>query len=165
MKKIKFALFQEQTKLWPLIILRTGLGFLWLKAGFPKLFLMLEPGKMATTLQGWLSDMPTHWYPWYQPILRVYIIPHANLFAYLVSFGEVAVGLGLIFGCMTRGVLLAGIFMNINYHLASGYKPGAFGLINLLFILAQLTLLFTTSGRSMGIDSYLNKQYPRIPLW
>ena len=162
---MKFAIFQEQTKLWPLIILRIGLGYLWLKAGWPKLFVMLEPGKMAMTLQGWLSDIPAHWYPWYQSILRVYVLPHANLFAYLVSFGEVAVGLGLILGCMTRGALVAGIFMNINYQLASGFKPGASGLINILFILAQLVLLFSPSGRSLGIDSRLNQRYPRIPLW
>ena len=157
--------FSAQTPIWPLVILRVGLGYWFLKAGYAKFPTMLESGKLASQLNAWAQKMPSDWYPWYKHILTYNIIPHTDLFVYLVVFGEIIVGIALIIGLMTRPALLAAIIMNINYHLASGYQQGAGGIINPIFICAEVTLIFTPVGRAFGIDYFMNKKYPRIPLW
>ena len=157
--------FSAQTSVWPLVILRVGLGYLFFKVACPKFNSLLGTDKLSNQLTGWINETPSQWYPWYRNYISHYFIPHSDLLTYLVVFGEVAVALCLIIGFMTRPALLAAVFMNLNYQLASGYRPGAASIINLIFIFAELALLFTTVGRAFGVDYFLNKRYPRSPLW
>jgi hypothetical protein len=77
---------------------------------------------------------------WYRSFAESIVIPHATVFAYLVIIGELFVGIGLIVAAVvwlwrwerlsTRGrywlialtvaAATAGLFMNINYHIANG---------------------------------------------
>jgi thiosulfate dehydrogenase [quinone] large subunit len=41
-------------------------------------------------------------YPFIKPLLRGFVLPHAHFFAYLVAFGEGAIGLSLTLGLWTR---------------------------------------------------------------
>ena len=41
-------------------------------------------------------------YPFIRPLLRGFVLPHAQFFAYLVAFGEGAIGLSLTLGIWTR---------------------------------------------------------------
>ncbi len=151
----------RQTPVWPLLILRVGLGYWFLKFGYAKFPGMFASGKLASQLTDLVKDMPSGWYPWYHYLLVNYLIPHANLLSYLVVYGEIAAGIALIIGFMTRPALFAALIMNLNYHFASGYRHGASGFVNLVFVCAELALLFTPVGRCFGIDYFLNKKYPR----
>ncbi len=146
---------------WPLVILRVAIGYWFLKFGNAKYTGMRESAKLIKQLSGIAKDIPAGWHPWYHSLLTHYIAPHAPFFAYLISFGELAVGVALIVGLLTRPAMLAAMFMNINYHLASGYKPGASGFVNLIFIWAELSLLFTPVGRCLGCDYFLQKRFPK----
>src|SRR2546421_7777858 len=57
---------------------------------------------------------------WYASFLQSVVLPNATLFAYLVTFGEVLIGLGLIFGVLTGIAAFFGVFMNLNFLLAGG---------------------------------------------
>lgn len=162
MSKKASILFSIETPVWPLIILRIGIGYWFLKFGYAKYTGMLEANKLTAQLAGMAKDIPPGWFPWYQYLLTNFVTPHADFFAYLILFGELAVGAALIIGFLTRPALLAGMFMNISYHLALGYKPGAAGFVNLVFICAELSLFFTPVGRCMGFDYFLHKKFPRL---
>lgn len=55
---------------------------------------------------------------WYASFLQSAVLPNATVFAYFVTFGEVLIGLGLIFGVLTGIAAFFGVFMNLNFLLA-----------------------------------------------
>ena len=156
------SFFSIQTKVWSLVILRIAIGYWFLKFGYAKYTGMLEGTKLTAQLAGLTKDMPPGWFPWYQSFLTDVVASHASFFAYLILFGELAVGAALVIGFLTRPALLAGMFMNLSYHLASGYKPGASGFVNMVFICAELSLIFTPVGRCLGVDYFLHRIFPRL---
>jgi thiosulfate dehydrogenase [quinone] large subunit len=62
-------------------------------------------------------------YPWMAPVLRHVILPHAHLFAFVTAYGELLIGLGLVFGVLTRVASVFGMLLMILLWLSAGY-PG-----------------------------------------
>jgi uncharacterized membrane protein YphA (DoxX/SURF4 family) len=62
-------------------------------------------------------------YPWMAPVLRHIILPHAHLYAFLTAYGELLIGLGLVFGVLTRVASVFGMLLMILLWLSAGY-PG-----------------------------------------
>ena len=77
-------------------------------------------------------------------------MPNAGLFAYLVTFGEVLIGLGLIFGVLTGIAAFFGVFMNLNFLLA-----GAVSINPIIGTLALLLVLAWRVAGYYGVDRYL----------
>ena len=78
------------------------------------------------------------------------MIPNAGVFAYLVAFGEMLVGLGLIFGCLTGVAALFGLFINVNFLLSGVTDPN--------LVIAVETLLLMLAWRVSGyygVDRWL----------
>jgi thiosulfate dehydrogenase [quinone] large subunit len=73
---------------------------------------------------------------WYARFLESVMIPNATLFSYLVTLGEILVGLGLIFGLCTGIAAFFGEFMNASFLFA-----GTAGANPLMFILATWLVL------------------------
>src|SRR5215469_9055475 len=48
-------------------------------------------------------------YPFMTPILRSFVLPHATPLAFLVAYGELAIGLALALGILVRPASLAGL--------------------------------------------------------
>jgi thiosulfate dehydrogenase [quinone] large subunit len=69
------------------------------------------------------------WYAWF---LQHIVLPNAGLLSFLVTWGEFAVGIGLLLGILTGIAAGFGVLMNLNYLLAGtvGINPvlGMFGL-------------------------------------
>jgi thiosulfate dehydrogenase [quinone] large subunit len=57
------------------------------------------------------------------PVLRHIILPHAHLYAFLTAYGELLIGLGLVFGVLTRVASVFGMLLMILLWLSAGY-PG-----------------------------------------
>lgn len=51
---------------------------------------------------------------WYAAFLENISLPNAGVFTFLVAWGELLVGIGLILGAATISALLAGAFMHLN---------------------------------------------------
>lgn len=80
-------------------------------------------------------------------------VPNAFLFAILVVMGELFAGIFLTAGFLTRIASIIAIFLNLNYLFAMYWiSPSELG-INLTFIVCELVLIFTNSGRTFGIDA------------
>jgi thiosulfate dehydrogenase (quinone) large subunit len=78
-------------------------------------------------------------------------LPNATLFSYLVTFGEIAIGIALILGLFTGIAAFFGGFMNASYLLAGTVSTNP-----LLFIFA--TLAWRTAGY-WGLDRWV---LPRV---
>ena len=135
------------TRLAPLwLIIRIYLGYLWLVAGWEKL---VDPSgvwvgskagaAVAGFAQGAMQQTAGE-HPqvtgWYAAFLKSVVVPNAALFSYLVTFGEILVGVALILGLFTGIAAFFGGFMNASYIFA-----GVAGTNPLMFILAGGRLL------------------------
>jgi len=74
---------------------------------------------------------------WYANFLQTAVLPHALLWSYAITFGEILVGLGLIFGILTGIASFFGLAMNFNYLLAGSVSTNpVLGFIAIMLILA-----------------------------
>ena len=94
---------------------------------------------------------PVITYDWYRNFLNLLINNHAEgWFAWLVTLGEIAVGLALIFGALTGIAAFFGALMNVSYLLAGSTSSNP-----VLFTMAiGLMLAWKTAGY-YGLDRYL----------
>jgi uncharacterized membrane protein YphA (DoxX/SURF4 family) len=90
----------------------------------------------------------------YADFLNNYVIPNSFLFALMVVIGELAAGLLLSVGFLTRTAAAIGIFLNLNYLLAMYWiSPASLG-INLTFIICEFVIMFSDAGKSLGLDGF-----------
>ncbi len=90
----------------------------------------------------------------YRPLIEGVVLPHASVFAQLVTLGESAVALGLLFGLFTRLGVLSGMALTLNYRLLKGLASSAGSTDGLLF-LAFAVFLATSTGLVWGLDGTL----------
>jgi uncharacterized membrane protein YphA (DoxX/SURF4 family) len=95
---------------------------------------------------------------WYQRFLTETAIPHAHLVAFLESFGEVCVGLGLTLGLLTSVSALVGLVMSINFFVAMQWMGFCQQGFHLVLAGCMLGLLIGRAGRSWGIDALILKR-------
>jgi thiosulfate dehydrogenase [quinone] large subunit len=121
----------------------------FLKAGLQKLI----AGDFATKLPGifdaWVTDNP---FPWYKAFLTGVAMPHSDVFAFLVPWGEALVGITLILGIGVGIGCFFAMFMCGNYYFAGGHTSPAVAGTNLTMVVTALTLWGTKSGRYLGLD-------------
>jgi uncharacterized membrane protein YphA (DoxX/SURF4 family) len=63
-------------------------------------------------------------YPFMVPILRGFVLPHATPIAFLVAYGEFAIGIALTLGILVRAASLGGLVFMLTLLFSSNY-PGA----------------------------------------
>ena len=105
-----------------------------------------EIGDLAT------SDL----YPWYKQFLLSYVVPHHELFGYLIMVGEIAVGACLLGGLLTRASAFIGLFMLVNYYLGPGMAHDGLILAHQqILIIALAIFVLANPGRTLGLDGLL----------
>lgn len=62
-------------------------------------------------------------YPFMAPVLRNFVLPHATAIAFLVAFGELAIGIALVLGYWTRAASFFGLLSMLAMIFSSAY-PG-----------------------------------------
>ena len=107
-----------------LAFLRMGVGVFFLIFGEYKVF-----GTQFTLhggFQFWIHRFLDEGgaYPFMAPILRGFVLPHATPIAFLVAYGELAIGLALVLGILVRWASVAGLIFMLTLLFSSGY-PGA----------------------------------------
>jgi uncharacterized membrane protein YphA (DoxX/SURF4 family) len=104
-------------------LVRIGVGILFLIFGQYKVF------GTAFTLHGgfqfWINKFREGGvYPFMAPILRGFVLPHATAIAFLVAYGELAIGIALTFGVLVRSASFCGLIFMLTLLFSSDY-PGA----------------------------------------
>jgi thiosulfate dehydrogenase [quinone] large subunit len=83
-------------------------------------------------------------------IINHVALPHAALFSYLVTYGEILVGVLLILGLLTGIAAFFGTFMNLNYLFA-----GTVSINPLLGLLGLFLILAWRVAGWYGLDRYV----------
>jgi uncharacterized membrane protein YphA (DoxX/SURF4 family) len=93
-------------------------------------------------------------------LLQNVVVPHAQVFAILIGFGDLAIGLSLLLGLFAR---IGGIFAILravtNILIAGGAGPDTIG-FNVMLITAGAIVIATGTGRRYGIDAVLLRRWP-----
>lgn len=161
-------LFADKRMAWFWLIVRLYAGYEWITAGWEKLtghtifgasagapwvFSAHDGAAMKGFVIGALAKS-TGTHPavqgWYANFLQTFVQPAPAFWAYLITFGELAVGLGLIVGALTGVAAFFGLVMNLNYLLA--------GTVSTNPILGGIAILIVLAWRIAGyygVDRYL----------
>lgn len=163
------------TRFMPIVwlIVRLYVGYEWLVAGLEKLTgrnFAIGPGfgqsagspwvftgHDGVALQGFVKGalaQATGAHPavqgWYASFLQGFVLPNAGWFSYVITFGELLVALGLIFGVLTGIAAFFGVFMNLNFMLA-----GAVSINPVIGALAIFLVMAWRIAGYYGVDRYL----------
>jgi uncharacterized membrane protein YphA (DoxX/SURF4 family) len=108
-----------------LAFLRICVGILFLIFGQYKVF-----GTQFTLHGGfefWINKfLQDGAYPFMAPILRGFVLPHARPIAFLVAYGELAIGIALTLGVWVRWASAFGLLYMVTLLVSSNYPgPGA----------------------------------------
>lgn len=145
---------KERTYLWYLSVLRIYIGYYFVTQGFRKFQRNFPKGDWVGRQIGDIATLDL--YPWYKKFLLDYVVPRQELFGYLVTVGELAVGACLLLGLVTRFSALVGLFMVINYYLGLGMVRGGSMLAQQqTFIVALVIFVLANPGRTLGLDGLL----------
>ena len=156
--RISRLLFGDTRMAWLWLVIRVYVGWQWMFAGLEKLGSPAWVGAKAGValggfLKGSLSQMAgphANVQGWYGAFLQGVVVPHVAVFSYIVSIGELSVGLALILGVLTGIAAFFGCFMNMNYLLA-----GAVSINPVLFLLSLFLILAWRVAGWYGFDHWL----------
>jgi thiosulfate dehydrogenase [quinone] large subunit len=103
----------------------------WLRVCLGALFLIFGEYKVFGTqftlhggFQYWINlFLQGGAYPFMTPVLRDFVLPHATLIAFLVAYGELAIGIALALGIFVRAASLCGIAYMLTLLFSANY-PG-----------------------------------------
>ena len=153
-------LFQSTMASWMWLIVRVYVGYEFLEAGWHK---FTDPAWMNGTGQGILGywtravaipDAPARpliTFDWYRTFLQFLIDTNsAGWFSYLIVFGELFVGIGLILGAFVGLAAAGGLLMNLAFLLAGTTSTNP-----VLAVLGVLLVLAWKNAGYIGLDRYL----------
>jgi thiosulfate dehydrogenase [quinone] large subunit len=153
-----------------LAVLRIAVGVWFAKAIFTKLSVTLAWGFLPIPIASdrWIHVMPTlvgkyaegNPVGFFREFLQSTVVTHAQLFAQLTAFGEAAVGLGLVFGCLTMLASSIGLVLVVNYGLAVQWQGSAQQGFHYTLIVTLVVILATRAGRVWGVDGWIRAHRP-----
>lgn len=152
------ALFGEPRWSWIWLIIRLYVGYEWLVAGLAKINNPAWFGPTAgSAITGFVKGAltkSTGAHPdvqeWYAAFLQSAVLPNAQFWSYLVTIGELLVGIALILGIFTGIAAFFGSFMNVNYLLAGTVSTNP-----ILFTLAIFLVLAWKTAGWIGLDRFI----------
>jgi thiosulfate dehydrogenase (quinone) large subunit len=138
-------------------VVRMNVGAQWFLAGWEKIKEPAVWGTSGVAIKGFVqgalakSNGP---FPsvqgWYANFLQHFVLPNAGLFSFLVTYGELAVGLGILLGALTGIAAGFGVLMNLNYLLS--------GTVSINPVIGMFGLFLVFSWRVcgwIGLDRFL----------
>jgi len=105
-------------------------------------------------------------YPFMAPILRGFVLPHATPIAFLVAYGELAIGISLVSGILVRAASACGLIFMLTLLFSSDYPgPAApfwqyFGasLSHSVFAVCFIAFLFGRTDEIWSLGNQLKKR-------
>lgn len=161
---MSLAVADVRTSLWRIepvawLFVRLVLAVGWMRGGWEKIG---DPGWTASPvgaavtgfLNGAIEKSTAGPHPevphWYHRLAQEVFLPNADVFAYLVAYGELLVGIALAIGLLTRFAALGGVTLNLAFLWAGTTST------NPPMLLLGLGLIFFghCPGR-LGVDGWL----------
>ena len=145
---------------WALLPLRLFLGSTFIYAGLQKLanpnfFNAQSPSSIQAQLIASARVSPMH-------AILSHLVQFATPIGILISFSELAIGMGALVGLWTRIAALGGailsfsLFLTVSFH-ASPYFTGA----DIVFFFAWIPLVLAGGGSRLSLDAWLSNRAAR----
>ena len=140
--------------IYPIALLRIYLGYYFLSLGIERIDseFLVQP-RLAAQIMNYLPgrELPS----WYAESIQTLVVPNWQIFAYILVYTQIAIGVSLLLGFLVRPICLLGIFVSLNALLVG--SPSA-TLLNQVFLVLFITLLWIGAGRCLGLDYYFYKR-------
>jgi thiosulfate dehydrogenase [quinone] large subunit len=150
-----------------MVFVRVLIGAVWLNGGLEKLLNPSFPGQFAASLEagGFVSQAP----PFFQDLMKGYVMPNAELFAQFMRAGELMLGIALILGLFTNLAAIGSVALSAvillsqgGVRLGTGLGAPEFLTINVLVALISVVILFSPAAKSVSLDSRLAERSPGL---
>lgn len=152
--------FRRPTYLGYLALARIAIGYHFTNVGWAK----VRRGFDADDLTRFLDNLENDPSAWHRAFIEGWVVPNADFFSQLVAYGELAIGLSLLTGCLVRIASSFGAFHNLNIYLAVADSGADFAL-GRIYVLLHILFVITAAGRSLGLDAWLHRKFPRAPVF
>src|ERR1700722_2319516 len=140
--------FKQSTYLGYLAILRIAVGYHFITVAWPKITGAFVNGHvMPDGLAKRVTEVPC---AWHRAFIEGFVIPHGVFFSHLIAYGEMAIGISLLVGCLVRVSATFAAFHNLNILLAIAVANGGPQLgLNRIFIVLEIVFVLSAAGRSL----------------
>jgi thiosulfate dehydrogenase [quinone] large subunit len=135
------------------LAVRVWVGIMWIQAGVSKVWGAENPSFMHNNGAG-VAGFAGHGvaaYSWWGSFMHSFVVPNASWIAVMVAFGELAIGLGLAFGFLTRTAALASLALLFTYVMSGTASVCAFYALCALIVLATWR-----TSTWIGVDGLIN---------
>ena len=147
--------FADARFAWVWLLLRLYVGYEWFSAGWEKAVgAGWVDAQAGSAIHGFLEGAAAQAsgaHPavsgWYAYFINNVALVHPVFFSYLITFGELAVGAGLILGIFTGIAAFFGVLMNFNY-----LSAGTVSLNPILLIIQLFLILAWRNAGWFGLD-------------
>ncbi len=120
------------------LAVRVWVGIMWIQAGWAKIFGAENAAFLHNNGAG-VAGFAGHGaaaYSWWGSFLHSFVVPNAAWIAVLVAFGELAIGLGLAVGFLTRTAAVASLLLLFTYVMSGTASVCAFYALCAIIVLA-----------------------------
>lgn len=138
-----------------LTFLRLYVGWKWTEAGWYKITgaeTFSAAGYMKGAIEKPVVDRATQEliYPTYTAFLENFALPNAKLFSFLVAWGELLIGIGLLIGALTTVAMFFGLMLNFMFMFAGTISSNPW-----LVLLGFILLAAGANAGKFGADYYI----------
>lgn len=144
-----------RTRQWPIAFLRMYTGIFFLFHGGQKFLNDAFADGMVGFLQRNAENSPA----FYQSFVEAVVMPNQTIFAALVTYGELAIGLLMLLGLATRYAAFAGAFLMLNFWMAKGQGLLEGSNHDVVWLVILLVLGLVPAGQIGGLDNGLSDRF------
>jgi thiosulfate dehydrogenase [quinone] large subunit len=136
---------------WALALLRVYTGVFFLYYGVGK----VRRDNFADGIAGFVNSNLENSFGFFRGFLESVVLPNTGIFALLVAWGELLVGIALILGLATRYAAIAGAVMVAAFWFAKGQGFLAAQNHDSIWLVIFVVLAAAHAGRVAGLDARL----------
>jgi thiosulfate dehydrogenase [quinone] large subunit len=135
------------------LAVRVWVGIMWMQAGIAKVWGAENPAFLHNNGAGvaGFAGHGTPAYSWWGTVMHSFVVPNASWIAVIVAFGELAIGLGLVVGFLTRTAAIASLLLLFTYIMSGTASVCAFYALCAIIVLATWR-----TSTWIGVDGVLS---------
>jgi len=120
------------------LAVRVWVGIMWMQAGIAKVWGAENSAFLHNNGAGvaGFAGHGTPAYSWWGSVMHSFVVPNASWIALIVAFGELAIGLGLVVGFLTRTAAIASLLLLFTYVMSGTASVCAFYALCAIIVLA-----------------------------
>ena len=146
---------KKSMHLWPITLLRVYTGVFFLYYGFGK----VRNPQFQDGLAGFVNSQLENSVGFMRPFLESVVLPNKGLFAFLVGWGELAIGIALILGFATRWASIAVAVMVGAFWATKGQGFLDAQNHDVIWFMIFVVLATLHAGRAHSIDERLAERF------